>query len=203
MKRIATGHVPRDPSAISIEFPGSKPSFRVGRRVHTVGGVVATIVLAIVLLAGTQPRTPEPDRPATTFKSAPNFLLPTDEGGTVSLAGYSGRVLVVNFVILVCCSGTAVEIWNMLDLNEGYRHHGVSFLSIALDSPYNYYTPEEFREILQFNWTLAFDLDGTVQTRYDAQETSTFVIDGAGVIRHRDDVATPSETLSAWLEEVA
>ncbi|MBI4416351.1 MAG: redoxin domain-containing protein [Euryarchaeota archaeon] len=119
----------------------------------------------------------------------------------MSLSRFPGKVVVIHFVILVCCSYSALEVYYMEEIEASVKDN-VAFLSIALDSPYNYYSPEEFRKIMEFNWTLALDFEGTVTRLYEAEETSTFVIDREGFIRYRDDKMTDAETLSAWLEKV-
>ena len=90
----------------------------------------------------------------------------------------------------------------MKEVEPQVKDQGAVFISIAMDSDSNYFSPQKFRETMGFNWTLALDLDGSVQRTYGASETSTFVVDRAGMIQHHDDTTTPPATLISWIQEV-
>lgn len=164
--------------------------------------VVLVLAFGWLVASPLGPSSPTDPPGAEVYRIAPAFLLPSHDGGTVSLADFADRPVVVHFVVLVCCSYSALEIGWMKAVESAYSSRGVAFLSIALDSPDNYYSPAEFRDIMDFGWTLALDEGGTVQARYDAVETSTYVIDGTGHIRFFDDEVTATSTLRSWLDEV-
>lgn len=158
--------------------------------------ISTAIALSVVLVS--IPRLEVPSAP----QPAPDFSLPTDDNHTISLSDLRGQVVVINFVLLVCCSSSALEVGYTMDVEPAVRDRGVIFLSIAMDSEYNYFTPQKFRELMGFNWTLALDLDGSVQRLYRAVETSTFVIDRNGMIQYHDDDTTPPSVLSGGIERV-
>ncbi len=197
MKRALPRDVPRNPRVVSIEFPPGtlRSRFLAPWWASMAAAVVAILIVALSLQPG--PRPPHSD-----FGPALDFVLPTDENGTLSLDRLAGRVIVIHFVVLVCCSHSALEIGYMKEVEPTVRNRGVVFLSIAMNSTDNYYTPEKFRRIMGFGWTLALDLNGSVQGLYKAVETSTFVIDRDGLIRYRDDTVTSPTTLSSWLRAV-
>ena len=198
--------VPRNPLAVSIEFPDGR---RLGPGPHSRLKVTATLValmMVVVLFVYASPKPVEVAHgPLGIGERAPDFVLPTDRNDTASLSQFTGRIVVIHFVIPVCCSSSALEIGYMRQVEPTIGGE-IVFLSIAMNSTLGTrggLNPlQRFRELMGFNWTLAFDSDGTVQGLYDARETSTFVIDRQGVIRHRDDETTASDTLLAWLAHV-
>ncbi len=197
MKPALPPDVPRHPRVVSIDFPPGtlRSRFLAPWWASTAASVVAILVVGLSLQPG-------PPRPPSDFGPASDFVLPTDANGTISLGRLVGRVVVIHFVVLVCCSYSALEIGYMKEVEPTVRNASVVFLSIAMNSTDNYYTPQKYRRILGFDWTLALDLDGIVQGLYTAVETSTFVIDRDGLIRYRDDTTTSPTTLSSWLREV-
>ena len=186
--------LPRNPRA-SLEFPRR----RWPARWLFSGAVIATILGVSLLLPALLP---VPPRPPTSLGSAPDFVLRTDRGGTMSLSQFAGRIVVIHFVILVCCAKSALEIGYMKQVEPTFRDRGVVFVSIAINSTDNFYTPQKYRELMGFDWTLGIDLNGDVQRLYGATETSTLVIAHDGTIRYRDDETTSPGTLSAWLQGV-
>ena len=170
---------------------------------HDAIVVTGVVVLSIaVAFAVTLPFFPSSTSGPALPRTAPDFALPTDGESNVALSQLRGQVVVINFVVLVCCSDSALEVGYMKEVEPQVKDQGVVFISIAMDSDSNYFSPQKFREIMEFNWTLALDLDGNVQRTYGASETSTFVVDRAGMIRYHDDTTTPPAMLISWIQEV-
>ncbi len=164
-------------------------------------GLTLLVIITLSFLPTLTPRPKfSPPIPAYLGFPAPNFTLPTDQGAAVNLSQHLGQVVVINFVILVCCSDSAVEmLYTLKPVWPTVQDRGVIFLSIALNSIYNIFTPADYRKIMNFTWTLALDQDRIVQDIYGARETSIFVIDRTGVIQYVAHEAVNATTLSAWL----
>lgn len=158
---------------------------------------VSVSLIAIFLLMPSGPTSPQLPR------RAPEFSLATDRGQVVDLAQFAGHPVVIHFIVLVCCSDSALEIGYMKEVEPAISTLGTVFISIAMKSPYNYFTPQEYRSLMRFNWTLALDLTGSVQRLYGAVETSTYVIDTEGMIRFQDDETTAPSTLTHWIQEAS
>lgn len=192
---------PRSNSSAEPSSDGAKESWSAAH--HDAIVVTGIVALSIAIaLAVTLPFFPASTSGPEILRSAPDFTLGTDRGSNVTLSQLKGQVVVIDFVVLVCCTQSALEVGYVMEVEPQVRDQGVVFVSIAMDSDSNYYSPQEYRQIMGFNWTLALDLDGGVQRSYDATETSTFVIDRLGMIRYHDDQTTPSATLSAWIQQV-
>jgi len=114
-----------------------------------------------------------------------------------------GHPVVINFIVLVCCSDSALEVGYMKEIEPAVSTLGTVFISIAINSSHNYFTPQEYRSLMKFNWTLALDFTGSVQRLYGAVETSTYVIDTKGMIRFQDDETTAPSTLTHWIQEAS
>ncbi len=180
-------------------------SVRRQRALFIGAAAVVITILAASILPSVLVKAPDysPPTPAVLGFTAPDFTLPTDQNGRVSLSKFQGRVIVINFVILVCCSESAVEmLYTMRPLWPTFATKGVVFISIAMKSVYNYFSPSDYRKIMNFTWTLALDNDGRIQDIYGARETSTYLIDRVGILRDVSHTSTNSTTLSAWLQEL-
>lgn len=165
-----------------------------------VTGIVALSIA--IAFAVTLPFFPSSTSGPEIPRPAPDFALPTDRNTTVTLAQLRGQLVVINFVVLVCCSYSALEVGYMMEVESQVRDQDVVFVSIAMDSESNYFSPQEYRQLMGFNWTLALDSDGSVQRLYGAEETSTFVIDRDGMIRYQDTDTTFSDRLLSWVQTV-
>ncbi len=124
---------------------------------------------------------------------APDFLLPTDAGDTLSLGQFRGRVVLVNFWFFNCppCreefpaleqvfQQRAEEGFRLLSVNTGWYNDG----------------PEEFatiREELGLSFPLLFNT-GQVDMSYEVVQAPTnFLIDGGGIIRDRFGATTTDD----------
>ena len=122
---------------------------------------------------------------------APDFTLPTDGGGSVTLSGLRGRAVIVYFYPKDDTTGCTAEACGFRDAMP--RFAGAEVIGISRDSVKSH---DKFKAKYALPFILAADLDGTVceawgvwveksmyGRKYMGIERSTFLVDAAGVIR--------------------
>jgi peroxiredoxin Q/BCP len=125
---------------------------------------------------------------------APDFTLPDDRGGLVSLSGLQGRRVVVYFYPAAMTPGCTTQACDFSDSLESLRRDGYEVLGISPDGPERLAT---FRERDGLTLTLLSDADREVMREWGAfgeknlygkvvegVVRSTFVVDERGVITH-------------------
>ena len=123
---------------------------------------------------------------------APDFTLPTDDGGSVSLAGLRGRKVIVYFYPAAMTPGCTKQACDFTDSLSSLQAQGYDVLGISPDSPAKL---AAFRERDGLTITLLSDADTSVLKAYGAFGEkklygrtvqgvirSTFVIDEHGTI---------------------
>jgi peroxiredoxin Q/BCP len=126
-------------------------------------------------------------------QKAPDFDLPSSEGGTVRLSQLKGKTVVLYFYPRDSTPGCTREACGFRDVQAPLTKKGVVVLGVSPDSLASH---AKFKEKYALNFPLLADADKAVAKRYGAfgekvlygKKTlgiirSTFVIDGAGVIR--------------------
>jgi peroxiredoxin Q/BCP len=126
-------------------------------------------------------------------KKAPEFTLPSSEGGEVSLKGLKGKTVVLYFYPKDDTPGCTREACAFRDSQAALRKRGVVVLGVSGDSLASH---EKFKAKYKLNFPLLSDPDKAVAKKFGAwgekvlygKKTvgmirSTFVIDGAGVVR--------------------
>jgi DsbC/DsbD-like thiol-disulfide interchange protein len=122
---------------------------------------------------------------AKTPRPAPDFTAKDQDGNTVSLSDYKGRVLVLEWFNPDCpfVQRHHAQRTTMIDLAAKYAPRGVAWL--AVNSTY-YMPPKttaEWREKWKMAYPVLIDRDGKIAHAYDAKATpDMFVIDGQGAI---------------------
>jgi thioredoxin-dependent peroxiredoxin len=124
---------------------------------------------------------------------APAFKLPSVEGGDVSLKDYAGRTVVLYFYPKDDTPGCTREACAFRDSQAALKKAGAVVLGVSPDSVEAHH---KFRTKYKLNFPLLADADKTVAKKYGAfgekvmygkkvtgMIRSTFVIDGAGVVR--------------------
>ena len=125
---------------------------------------------------------------------APDFTLPTDGGGTVSLAKLKGKRVVLYFYPKDDTSGCTAEACGFRDIFPNFRKADAAVIGISRDSAASH---DKFKKKYQLPFTLAADTEGKVTEKYGVWveksmygrkymgiERATFLIDEKGVIRN-------------------
>ncbi len=124
---------------------------------------------------------------------APDFTLPTDTGGTVTLSALRGRKVVVYFDPAAMTPGCTAQACDFSDSLEVLRTQGYEVLGVSPDAPERL---AAFRQRDGLGITLLSDQDKAVMTAYGAFGEkklygkavqgvirSTFVIDEEGLVQ--------------------
>lgn len=124
---------------------------------------------------------------------APDFTLPTDGGGTVSLTALKGKTVILYFYPKDDTSGCTAEACGFRDSVRDFSKSGAVVIGVSKDSPASH---DKFKKKHELPFTLGSDEDAAVAKRYGAwveksmygrkymgMDRSTFLIDGKGVIR--------------------
>jgi peroxiredoxin Q/BCP len=124
--------------------------------------------------------------------TAPDFTLPTDDGGEVSLADLRGQKVIVYFYPAAMTPGCTKQACDFTDSLDSLKGSGYTVVGISPDKPEKL---AKFRERDNLTITLASDADKSVMQAYGAFGEkklygkvvegvirSTFVVDEEGKI---------------------
>lgn len=124
---------------------------------------------------------------------APDFTLPTDGGGTVSLSSLRGKPVVVYFYPKDDTSGCTAEACGFRDSFPKFGKVEAAVIGISKDSVASH---DKFKKKYELPFTLASDTEGKVcesygvwveksmyGRKYMGIERATFLIDEKGVVR--------------------
>jgi peroxiredoxin Q/BCP len=121
-------------------------------------------------------------------EQAPDFALPDRDGRTVRLSDLRGRKVVLYFYPKDDTPGCTKEACTFRDQYEAFQEAGAEVIGVSSDPPERH---QEFAGRYQLPFTLLTDAGGAVRKAYGVPATlgllpgrTTFVIDGAGVVRH-------------------
>ena len=128
-----------------------------------------------------------------TGAKAPDFTLPTDGGGSVTLSKLKGRKVVLYFYPKDDTSGCTAEACGFRDSFPNFRKIDAAVIGISRDSVASH---DKFKKKYELPFMLAADTDGKVTERYGVWveksmygrkymgiERATFLIDEKGVVR--------------------
>lgn len=126
-------------------------------------------------------------------RKAPDFTMPTDGGGTISLSELRGRKVVLYFYPRDDTSGCTKEACGFRDALPDFFGTDAVVIGVSRDSVKSH---DKFKDKHNLNFTLASDEDGSVCEAYGVWveksmygkkfmgiERSTFLIDEEGVLR--------------------
>ncbi len=126
-------------------------------------------------------------------RPAPDFDLPSSDGGRVRLSDLKGKTVVLYFYPKDSTPGCTREACSFRDSQARLKKRGVVVLGVSPDSLPSH---DKFREKYSLNFPLLSDADKAVAKKYGAfgekvlygKRTmgiirSTFIIDGQGVVR--------------------
>lgn len=125
---------------------------------------------------------------------APDFELPTDGNGSVKLSDLAGKPVVIYFYPKDMTPGCTTESCEFRDAEPDFSAVDAQIIGISKDSATRH---DKFKAKHDLNFILASDENGTTCEDYGVWkeksmygkkfmgiERTTFVIDGAGVIRN-------------------
>jgi len=133
---------------------------------------------------------------------APDFSVPTLDGGTFRLADQRGKPTVI-FFMAYWCPTCVPEARALARLHQEYGDK-ISILALDIDPSSS---PELLQQFITWagnpGYTFAFDKDNLVVQKYKVRSLdATVIIDAEGNIVYKDSYPTPYETLKATLEKV-
>ena len=124
---------------------------------------------------------------------APDFTLPTDGNGTVSLAGLRGKKIVIYFYPKDDTSGCTKEACGFRDALPDFGGADAVVIGVSKDTVAKH---DKFKQKYELPFTLGADVDGTVTEAYECWvekslygkkymgiDRATFLIDGDGILR--------------------
>ncbi|MEI9986909.1 MAG: peroxiredoxin [Aliidongia sp.] len=124
---------------------------------------------------------------------APDFTLPTDGQGSVTLSALRGKPVILYFYPKDDTPGCTTEACSFRDALPDFTGAGAIVIGISKDSVARH---DKFKAKHGLTFTLAADIEGKVVESYDAWvektlygkkymgiDRATFLIDGASVIR--------------------
>ncbi len=124
---------------------------------------------------------------------APDFSLPADGGGTVSLSAFAGKNVVLYFYPKDDTPGCTREACAFRDLLPDFSGANAVVIGVSKDSPASH---DKFKAKYQLPFLLAADTETSLAQSYGVwiekknygktymgMDRATFVIDGAGVVR--------------------
>lgn len=129
---------------------------------------------------------------------APDFTLPGQDGGTVSLEDFAGKWTVLYFYPKDDTPGCTVEACSLRDARDDIAELGAEIIGISKDDPSSH---EKFKAKHSLNFTLLSDPEGKVIEAYGAWGPKmfgkegilrkTFLIDPQGIVRKVYGRVTP------------
>ncbi|MGF1625903.1 MAG: thioredoxin-dependent thiol peroxidase [Alphaproteobacteria bacterium] len=124
----------------------------------------------------------------------PDLTMPTDGGGTVSLADLKGRKVVLYFYPKDDTPGCTTEACGFRDAMPDFSGIDATVIGISKDSRTAH---DKFKTKFDLNFTLASDTDGAAckafgtwveksmyGRKYMGIDRATFLVDGEGVVRN-------------------
>jgi peroxiredoxin Q/BCP len=124
---------------------------------------------------------------------APDFTLPTDGSGTISLAALKGKKVILYFYPKDDTPGCTKEACSFRDALPDFSGAGAVVIGVSKDTAAKH---DKFKKKYELPFTLASDEEGKTIEAYDSWvekslygkkymgiDRATFLIDGSGVIR--------------------
>lgn len=128
------------------------------------------------------------------YDKAPNFTMPTDNGGTASLTDFKGQNLVLYFYPRDNTPGCTTQACALTDHLSAFNDLNTAVVGVSKDSAAKH---DKFKAKKNIGFPLASDEESDVCERYGvwAEKSmygkkfmgivrTTFLIDGNGVIQH-------------------
>ena len=125
---------------------------------------------------------------------APNFTTTDDEGKTVSLSDYKGKVVVMYFYPKDDTPGCTKEAQSFRDNYTQYQDKDMVVFGVSMDDEASH---KMFKEKYGLPFQLLVDTDGAITKAYDVDaggysQRVTYIIDAEGKISHVDEKVNTS-----------
>ncbi len=119
---------------------------------------------------------------------APAFTTKDDEGNTVSLSDFAGKLVVLYFYPKDDTPGCTKEAQSFRDNYAQYQDKDMVVLGVSMDDEASH---KQFKEKYGLPFQLLADTDGALTKAYDVEgggysKRVTYIIDGEGTISHVD-----------------
>ena len=119
---------------------------------------------------------------------APAFTTTDDEGNTVCLSDFQGKVVVLYFYPKDDTPGCTKQAQSFRDNYAEYQGKELVVLGVSMDDQASH---QKFKEKYGLPFTLLVDSDGSITKAYDVDgggyaKRVTYIIDGEGKITHVD-----------------
>ncbi|MEA5509834.1 peroxiredoxin [Crocosphaera sp. UHCC 0190] len=120
---------------------------------------------------------------------APGFTTIDDEGKTVSLSDYKGKIVVLYFYPKDDTPGCTKEAQSFRDNYQQYQDKDMVVFGVSMDDQSSH---KMFKEKYGLPFQLLVDKDGTLTNAYDVSggaysKRVTYIIDGEGKISYVDE----------------
>ncbi len=120
--------------------------------------------------------------------TAPSFTTTDDEGKTVSLSDFAGKVVVMYFYPKDDTPGCTKEAQSFRDNYQQYQDKDMVVLGVSTDDQASH---KKFKEKYGLPFQLLVDSDEAISKAYDVDgggysQRVTYIIDGEGKITHVD-----------------
>ncbi|HIK37064.1 MAG: peroxiredoxin [Geminocystis sp.] len=120
---------------------------------------------------------------------APNFTAKDEEGNTVSLSDYTGKVVVLYFYPKDDTPGCTKEAQSFRDKYEEFKNKDIVVLGVSRDDEASH---KRFKEKYGLPFKLLADTDGSITKAYDVDgggyaKRVTYIINPEGIITHVDE----------------
>jgi peroxiredoxin Q/BCP len=125
---------------------------------------------------------------------APNFTLPTDGGGKISLNDFNGKNIILYFYPKDDTPGCTIEAKDFKDLKQEFENKNTVIIGVSKDTIKKH---DKFKEKYDLNFPLISDEEGTLCAayatwveksmygrKYMGIERSTFLIDESAKIKN-------------------
>ncbi|MGK7918259.1 MAG: peroxiredoxin [Prochloraceae cyanobacterium] len=120
---------------------------------------------------------------------APSFTTIDDEGNSVSLSDFKGKLVVLYFYPKDDTPGCTKEAQSFRDNFDQYKGKDMVVLGVSMDDQTSH---QQFKEKYGLPFQLLVDSDGAITKAYDVDgggysKRVTYIIDGDGKITYVDD----------------
>jgi thioredoxin-dependent peroxiredoxin len=136
--------------------------------------------------------------------TAPAFTTTDDEGNSVSLSDFQGKIVVLYFYPKDDTPGCTKQAQSFRDNFDEYQDKDMVVLGVSMDDQVSH---QKFKEKYGLPFTLLVDSDGAITKAYDVDgggyaKRVTYIIDGTGTIARVDDKVNTSTHASDVLASI-